>query len=384
MADKVPFESVHYRGGNPMMADLVTGRVDFSWPTLNTSRTLIAEKKLRALALDADNRWDRLPDVPTLDELGFGKEKVASWFALAGPAGMPPALVDRLRELFIQASKDPELQKRLAENGTPIVIQHAGGDGQGDGAGMGNHAATRQDAQSPSAMKPSAVPRRCRRQFPASGAAEGCARAICSGRRRRTSISARTATPSSRHRGRMHPRGHRDAGACRPAGRDRRRIPAPELVARPDHGLGGLCGRSQGPTEMSWRNAQGETQASSRLWVDGPIRWRESATVRAFEFLRQHSRLVPKVTLPAPLMLHMFGGGDKGILEGHYKDIDAFWADVVSAYRTGGQGAGRCRRHLHPVRRHQHRVPLRSDAPRDGAALGHGRPTSCCATTPRG
>ena len=121
MADKVPFEAVHYRGGNPMMADLVTGRVDFAWPTLNTSRALIAEKKLRALALDADTRWDRLPDVPTIDELGFGKERVASWFALAGPAGMPPALVNRIRELFIQASKDPELQKRLAENGTPIA-----------------------------------------------------------------------------------------------------------------------------------------------------------------------------------------------------------------------------------------------------------------------
>jgi len=104
-----------------MMADLVTGRVDFSWPTLNTSRALLAEGKLRALVLDADKRWDRLPDTPTLDELGFGKEKVASWFALAGPAGMPPALVNRVRELFIRASKDPELQKRLTENGVPIA-----------------------------------------------------------------------------------------------------------------------------------------------------------------------------------------------------------------------------------------------------------------------
>ena len=121
LADNVPFETAHYRGGAPMMADLVTGRVDFSWPTLSTSRSFIAENKLRALALDADKRWDRLPDVPTLDELGFGKQKVASWFALAGPAGMPPALVGRIRDLFIQASKDPELQRRLAENGTPIV-----------------------------------------------------------------------------------------------------------------------------------------------------------------------------------------------------------------------------------------------------------------------
>ena len=121
LADKVPFETAHYRGGQPMMADLITGRVDFSWPTLSTSRSFLADGKLRALALDADKRWGPLPDVPTLDELGYGKEKVASWFALAGPAGMPPALVAKIRDIFIQASKDPDLQKRLAENGTPII-----------------------------------------------------------------------------------------------------------------------------------------------------------------------------------------------------------------------------------------------------------------------
>lgn len=121
VADKVPFESIHYRGGAPMIADLVTGRLDFGWPTLNTSRGFIFEGKLRALAIESEKRWPRLPDVPTIDELGFGQQKVASWFALAGPAGMPAALVARVREAFIQASKDPELQRRLDENGTPVA-----------------------------------------------------------------------------------------------------------------------------------------------------------------------------------------------------------------------------------------------------------------------
>jgi tripartite-type tricarboxylate transporter receptor subunit TctC len=121
LADKVPMEMVHYRGGAPMMADLITGRLDMAWPTLSTARAYIADGKLRALALDADKRWNRLPDVPTLDELGYGKQKVASWFALAGPAGMPPALVAKIRDIFIAASKDPDLQRRLAENGTPIA-----------------------------------------------------------------------------------------------------------------------------------------------------------------------------------------------------------------------------------------------------------------------
>jgi tripartite-type tricarboxylate transporter receptor subunit TctC len=121
LADKVPFETVHYRGGAPMMADLITGRVDFSWPTLSTSRAYLAEKKLRALALDADARWAPLPDVPTLIELGYGKEKVATWFALAAPAKTPPAIVNKIRELFIKASQDAELIRRLEENGTPIL-----------------------------------------------------------------------------------------------------------------------------------------------------------------------------------------------------------------------------------------------------------------------
>jgi 5-methyltetrahydropteroyltriglutamate--homocysteine methyltransferase len=39
------------------------------------------------------------------------------------------------------------------------------------------------------------------------------------------------------------------------------------------------------------------------------------------------------VTLPAPNMIHFMCGGDKGVREGHYKDIDAFWSDLIVAYR---------------------------------------------------
>ena len=99
-------------------------------------------------------------------------------------------------------------------------------------------------------------------------------------------------------------------------------------------GWDGFSADRAGATEMVWRNPQGETKASSRLWITGPIRWRESATVRAFKFLKANCKVVPKVTLPAPLILHMFGGGDQGIREGHYKDVEAFWADVVAAYRA--------------------------------------------------
>jgi tripartite-type tricarboxylate transporter receptor subunit TctC len=121
LAADAPLQSIHYRGGAPMMADVLTGRVDFAVSTLSTARPFLADKKLRALALDIAQRWPPLPDVPTLAELGYGKEKVASWFGVAAPAGTPPAIVQRLREEFIKASQDPELQKRLKENGTLIA-----------------------------------------------------------------------------------------------------------------------------------------------------------------------------------------------------------------------------------------------------------------------
>jgi 5-methyltetrahydropteroyltriglutamate--homocysteine methyltransferase len=88
-----------------------------------------------------------------------------------------------------------------------------------------------------------------------------------------------------------------------------------------------------GSTDLAWRNAKGVQQAFSRLWVNGPIRWRPSPSVRAFEFLKANTKVVPKVTLPAPILMHMYAGGDAGIREGHYQDVDAFWDDLIAAYR---------------------------------------------------
>ena len=120
-ATNTPIQFAHYRGGGPMMADLITGRVDFALASYTATKGHFQAKKLRALAIDAEQRWEGMPDVPTLTELGYGKEKVASWFGVAAPAGTPPAIVKKLNEEFIKASHDPELIRRLKDNGTPIA-----------------------------------------------------------------------------------------------------------------------------------------------------------------------------------------------------------------------------------------------------------------------
>jgi tripartite-type tricarboxylate transporter receptor subunit TctC len=120
-ATNTPMQFAHYRGGGPMMADLITGRVDFALASYTATKGHFQANKLRALAIDADKRWEGMPDVPTLTELGHGKEKVANWFAVAAPAGTPPAIVKKLNEEFVKASRDPELVRRLKENGTSIA-----------------------------------------------------------------------------------------------------------------------------------------------------------------------------------------------------------------------------------------------------------------------
>jgi tripartite-type tricarboxylate transporter receptor subunit TctC len=119
-ATKTPMQYVHYRGGAPMMADLVTERVDFALASYTVAKGFFLEKKLKALAVDADARLTVMPEVPTLTEAGLGHSKVASWFALAAPAGTPSNIVQKLRNEFINAARDPDLQRRLVENGTLI------------------------------------------------------------------------------------------------------------------------------------------------------------------------------------------------------------------------------------------------------------------------
>jgi 5-methyltetrahydropteroyltriglutamate--homocysteine methyltransferase len=95
----------------------------------------------------------------------------------------------------------------------------------------------------------------------------------------------------------------------------------------------GVSADRTGQTELTWRDKDGKEKPFSRLWMTGPIKWQPSAIVRAFEFLKANTRLTPKVTIPAPILMHMYGGGDKGVCEGHYKSVDAFWSDAVAAYR---------------------------------------------------
>jgi tripartite-type tricarboxylate transporter receptor subunit TctC len=121
MGTNTPMQYVQYRGGAPVMADLITGRLDFSLASFNSARSNIEAKKLRALAVDAEQRLPALPDTPTLIEAGLGKYRVADWCGLLAPAGTPEPIVTRLNQEFVKAARTPELIKKLVDNGNLIA-----------------------------------------------------------------------------------------------------------------------------------------------------------------------------------------------------------------------------------------------------------------------
>jgi tripartite-type tricarboxylate transporter receptor subunit TctC len=116
-----PIQSVQYRGGAPMLADLLAGRIDFALLAYNVVKPQVDAGKLRLLAVDADQRWPDAPDVPTLREAGVDQPKVASWFALAAPRGTPAGVVGKIHDEFVKASQDPELVRRARQNGALLV-----------------------------------------------------------------------------------------------------------------------------------------------------------------------------------------------------------------------------------------------------------------------
>ena len=97
-------------------------------------------------------------------------------------------------------------------------------------------------------------------------------------------------------------------------------------------GWEGFAADRTGSGTLKWRNESGVTQGFSDLKLTGRIKWRPSSVVQAFSFLKTNTNAVPKVTMPAPNCVHYYMGGQ--IPASVYADRDAFWADLVKAYKS--------------------------------------------------
>jgi tripartite-type tricarboxylate transporter receptor subunit TctC len=113
---------IPYRGGAPMVADLVAGQIDM---TVNGKSVLLPQiqaGKLRALAVTAGERWSELPDVPTLVETGYMDAPYDTVFGVVAPAGTPAEVIAKLNTTINQGLRSPEVRELLAKIGIEPII----------------------------------------------------------------------------------------------------------------------------------------------------------------------------------------------------------------------------------------------------------------------
>lgn len=107
------FVHVPYRGGGPAMTAVLAGEVEFNPALTGVAKPLIAQGRLRALAVTAPQRLADFPDVPTTAELGMPQVDLVPWWALFAPPGVPAPVVQRLSAEARRLSQDAEWLRRL-------------------------------------------------------------------------------------------------------------------------------------------------------------------------------------------------------------------------------------------------------------------------------
>jgi len=106
---------VPYKGGGPMMADVMGNQIDLGIASTAALSTNVKAGKLRAIAITGDKRSHVMPDVPTLAEQGFPGFSSFDWWSIVAPSGTPKTIIDKLNGELVKALNQPELRKQLTE-----------------------------------------------------------------------------------------------------------------------------------------------------------------------------------------------------------------------------------------------------------------------------
>ena len=125
LKDEAKIDMLHVPYRASPIADLVGGQVDTLMEPIATAMPLITSGRAKALAYSGPSRHPALPDVPTLSEVAPGLA-VTSWHGIWAPAATPAAVLTRLNSVLVEASKDPDMQKRIKDlNVEPLGLSRS-------------------------------------------------------------------------------------------------------------------------------------------------------------------------------------------------------------------------------------------------------------------
>jgi tripartite-type tricarboxylate transporter receptor subunit TctC len=112
---------VPYRGMPQATNDVVAGHTHMVFTDPPMAQTLSADNKLRTLAVSTLERIPVVPEIPSLNELGFKGFEAVSWHMIVAPAGTPKPIVDRLHAEFKRIVASPDFKEQTLKMGLNAI-----------------------------------------------------------------------------------------------------------------------------------------------------------------------------------------------------------------------------------------------------------------------
>jgi tripartite-type tricarboxylate transporter receptor subunit TctC len=122
IAANLKFESIGYKGGPPILTDLINGQLAMSVLPMNVAMASINGGRIRALATTSNGRSLLLPEVPTLIESGYPDLQVISWYGFHVPSGTPKDIIKRLADAVGAAAAEESVRQSTAAVGGEIAF----------------------------------------------------------------------------------------------------------------------------------------------------------------------------------------------------------------------------------------------------------------------
>jgi tripartite-type tricarboxylate transporter receptor subunit TctC len=110
-------QAVPYRGGGPLLTDLISGQIDVNFGQVSTYIGAVRNDQLKILAMMSKERWWGAPEVPTVDEAGLPGLYGSYWHGMWAPKGTPTDVLVKLNTALIGALSDPVVQQRFRDMG---------------------------------------------------------------------------------------------------------------------------------------------------------------------------------------------------------------------------------------------------------------------------
>lgn len=109
---------IPYKGASGQLVDVVSGNVDMTFVSYTAAKAFIKDGKVKVIAVTSAKRTSFAPEIPAIAEYKpLAKYQLENWFGLFAPAGTPDAVLQKLNAAVTQAIKDPDLAKRLQDQG---------------------------------------------------------------------------------------------------------------------------------------------------------------------------------------------------------------------------------------------------------------------------